>query len=191
MSIERPRCGARTRAGHRCGLPAGHGTEHVGVGRCRRHGGNTPGQVEHARRALALRELAVMGGSIPVEPTDALLGCVYRAAGQAMWLRGRVESLSPEEVLCLGAHEIAVPHIWVRLEQEALDRLARVSKMALDGGVAERQVQIAERTGQLIAAALDDAISPLALSDGERTAVVKRFAARLAPLEHTSEEVMP
>jgi endonuclease/exonuclease/phosphatase family metal-dependent hydrolase len=42
-----------------------------------------------------------------------------------------------EELLCTGAHGGLVPHTWVRMEQEAVDRLARLSKMALDSGVAE------------------------------------------------------
>ncbi len=70
--------------------------------------------------------------------TQALLQCVYRAAGQAAWLRLKVESLADDVLLCSGAHGAPVAHTWVRMEQEALDRLARVSKMALDGGVAER-----------------------------------------------------
>jgi hypothetical protein len=62
-----------------------------------------------------------MGGAIEVAPTQALLECVRRAGGQA-------------EVVCVGAHGTPAPHTWVRMEQEALDRLARVSKMALDAG---------------------------------------------------------
>src|SRR4051812_49999459 len=120
-------CAARTRGGSPCRRPAGHGTEHSGVGRCKLHGGSTPGQLEHARRELALREFATMGGAITVEPTEALLACVHRAAGQSAWLRMKVESLGHEEVLCSGAHSGVVPHPWVRMEQEAIDRLARLS----------------------------------------------------------------
>src|SRR3954464_1896473 len=68
-------------------------------------------------------------------------------AGQEAWLRRKVESLNEDEVLCVGAHGRPTPHTWIRLEQEALDRLARVSKMALDARVAERQIRITERTG--------------------------------------------
>ncbi len=92
--------------------------------------------MEHARRESASRELAVMGGAIEVEPTDALLACVHRAAGQAAWLRSKVESLTDDEVLSVGGHGAPVSHTWVRMEQEALDHLARFSKMALDAGVA-------------------------------------------------------
>ncbi len=44
-------CNAQTRSGHPCRLRAGHGTEHQGRGRCKFHGGATPGgppENEHA-----------------------------------------------------------------------------------------------------------------------------------------------
>ncbi len=37
------RCNATTRGGHPCKLRAGHGTEHQGEGRCKFHGGCSPG----------------------------------------------------------------------------------------------------------------------------------------------------
>lgn len=39
-------CNARTRSGGYCKNRAGYGTDHVGVGRCKFHGGSTP--VKHA-----------------------------------------------------------------------------------------------------------------------------------------------
>jgi hypothetical protein len=180
------RCAARTRSGGRCRRPAGHGTEHLGVGCCNLHRGSTPAHEERARRELALRELAVMGGVIAIEPTDALLECVHRAAGQAAWLRLKVESLAPDELLCPEAHGGSTLHTWVRMEQEALDRLARWSKMALDAGVAERAAWIAERTGDRIAAAIDEALAPLYLPHQGRAELVERFAAPLLVLEETT-----
>jgi len=40
----KPKCGAKTRAGggHPCRRVAGHGTNHLGMGRCKYHGGATP-----------------------------------------------------------------------------------------------------------------------------------------------------
>lgn len=35
-------CGAKTRRGTPCKKPAGWGTDHVGIGRCKLHGGATP-----------------------------------------------------------------------------------------------------------------------------------------------------
>ena len=50
-------CGAHTRQqGARCGRPAGWGTEHVGNGRCKLHGGASAGApVRHGRYSLTHR----------------------------------------------------------------------------------------------------------------------------------------
>ena len=40
---EKPKCGAKTRAGTPCQQPAGWGTSHVGEGRCKLHGGKSTG----------------------------------------------------------------------------------------------------------------------------------------------------
>ena len=44
-----PFCGAKTRAGTPCKRPAGWGTDHVGEGRCKLHGGATPRGPLHPR----------------------------------------------------------------------------------------------------------------------------------------------
>ena len=41
--MEKPKCEAKTRAGHPCRKPAGWGTDHNGTGRCKLHGGKSPG----------------------------------------------------------------------------------------------------------------------------------------------------
>ena len=38
-----PRCGAKTRSGWSCKYPAGWGTDHLGSGRCKLHGGKSTG----------------------------------------------------------------------------------------------------------------------------------------------------
>jgi hypothetical protein len=42
-AVDRPICGAKTRAGGRCKFPAGMRTTHPGQGKCYRHGGTKPG----------------------------------------------------------------------------------------------------------------------------------------------------
>lgn len=44
-----PLCGAKTRAGTPCRRPAGWGTDHVGEGRCKLHGGRSPRGFLHPR----------------------------------------------------------------------------------------------------------------------------------------------
>jgi hypothetical protein len=56
---DRPLCGARKwqpiYPGQTCARPAGWGTEHVGFGRCKLHGGATP--YRHGRYSRVVREL--------------------------------------------------------------------------------------------------------------------------------------
>src|SRR3954453_10762482 len=179
------RCGARTRSGGRCGLPAGHGTDHVGWGRCKLHGGNAPSGRRRAYHLEALASMPRMGGEVEVEPTDALLYCVRREAGRQAWLRAMLEVENAEDA------DIADPNSRVaelaRLEIEATERLARFSKMALDAGVAERRIRMAERQAQALAHAFTTALDahPMAsrLSNAERAELVRLFAAQLALLE--------
>ncbi len=45
-------------------------------------------------------------------------------------------------------------NVWVRLHQEWHDRLVRVAKTAIDAGVEERQVRLAEAQAQRLAAVI-------------------------------------
>ena len=49
-------CGAETRSGAPCKQPAGWGTEHVGRGRCKLHGGNAGRPVKHGRYSVKARQ---------------------------------------------------------------------------------------------------------------------------------------
>src|SRR3954464_6194666 len=147
------RCGATTRKGGKCGYPAGHGTDHVGFGRCRRHGGNSPNGRRYAYQLEAIAQVPTMGGDLEVEPTDALLYCVRREAGRQAWLRARLE---------LEHGDVADPNSRVaelaRLETAATERLARFSAMALNAGVAERRTRMAKRQAQALAHAFTTAL---------------------------------
>lgn len=49
-------CGAKTRAGTPCQQRAGWGTDHVGQGRCKLHGGNAGRPIVHGRYSLKHRK---------------------------------------------------------------------------------------------------------------------------------------
>jgi hypothetical protein len=61
-------------------------------------------------------------------------------------------------------------HIWIRARHDALDRLARSSKMAIEAGIAERQVVVAEQVGGMIGATLKGVLAELALTPEQRAA---------------------
>lgn len=49
-------CGAKTRQGTPCQLLAGWGTDHVGTGRCKLHGGNGGAKPQHGRYSIVKRQ---------------------------------------------------------------------------------------------------------------------------------------
>lgn len=95
-------CGARRRQGVEgatCRRPAGWGTEHVGIGRCKMHGGATPTHVVAASTALARRVAALFG--VPrddVNPIDGLLEELQRSAGLIDSYEAMCVQLLPDEV---------------------------------------------------------------------------------------------
>jgi hypothetical protein len=175
------RCGARARHGGRCKLPAGHGTDHVGFGSCKLHGGATPAGRESAKRARARTEVAVFGLPVDIDPRDALLQEVCRTAGHVAWLRDRIASL-PEAELPSSA--------WVPLYQEEREHLVRVSKSAADAGVQERSVRVAEEQGRLLAGVIRAILGELDLSEFQRAVapmIVRRHLMALAAPDQPDE----
>jgi hypothetical protein len=173
-------CGALTRSGRACQLPAGHGTDHVGFGKCRRHAGNTPGGRVYAAKLAALAELPPLGGEVDINPLEALLYTVRRAYALAGYYRLQAEArdLAGEDV-----------EPYATLERQALGDLNQWAQRSVGAGVAERMVRIAERTGGILAAALEDALSGAELSASERSAVVARFAQALSRLERDAPAI--
>lgn len=162
-STQRAVCGARKRQGEgQCQRPAGWGTDHVGIGACKLHGGCLPNHAIAAAKKEAAAHTAIDG--IPVDPATALLRCVHLAAGQVEYALRQLHALaakskSPDEL---------TQSPWARVQSEAMERLARFSKMALDAGVAERQVQIAERWGAELADVMRAIFDDLGLSDEQK-----------------------
>jgi hypothetical protein len=179
-------CGARKRQGEgTCRRPAGWGTDHVGRGRCKLHGGRTPGQRAKDRKDQAAAAVVTFGLPREVEPGQALLEEVHRSAGHVAWLGQLVASL-PHDVLATGYDSVQVtetsdtgepvtrtvlvprsglkqldgqgrfekPSVWVELYQAERKHLTQVAKAAVDAGIAERAVRLAEDQGRLLAAGL-------------------------------------
>lgn len=200
----RKRCGAKNRNSDKpCKMAAGWGTDHPGFGQCRYHAGSTPNGVMSAVKE-ELTERVVMGVQVDITPQEALLVCVRIAAGEVAYATMKVQELAEEEAVGpvvdrkvrtvrieqdgeeieLPLEEItykgASPHIWIQVRGQALDRLARYSKMAIDAGVAERSVALAEETGKAVQEALTKLTHLLDLTPSQR----KRVPAAL--LEVTS-----
>lgn len=92
-------CGAKTRRGTPCERQPGWGTEHVGVGRCRHHGGSSPQAQLSGTVELARREWAVMGMPLSIEPQDAILECIRIASGEVRYASDRIAELAEAEAV--------------------------------------------------------------------------------------------
>jgi hypothetical protein len=170
-------CGAKTRSGGRCRQPAGHGTGQP-FGPCKKHGGCLPGPRKAAAKAMLLATADEMGLSLEIEPHDLLLATVHSVAGSLAFAQAQVAKLAPHDRSPAAAY-------WLEAYAQAQDRATRTSKAAMDAGISERKVQLAARTGALIAAAAERAMGRMArpVPVEDRAEFARLFGAELARLE--------
>lgn len=168
-------CEARTRSGGTCRLFAGQGTNHLGIGRCKHHGGSTPTHVASAVVQEARRRAIEFGDELPVEPAEALLSMLRLSAGMVAWTRSELAHTDDRT-----SFEAAV---LVRMYADERDRTARIAKAALDAGVAERMVRLAESYGELLATLIGNILSDLHLTVEQRGRAPEIVRGRLLELE--------
>lgn len=178
------RCGARKKDGERCRRPAGWGTGHKGVGQCRAHGGNTPGNVIASERELAKRfAVGMLGAEVETDALGALVLSVRLAAGMVAYYRSQAASLVED------GRQTSAGEALQRDYAAAVERLARVSKTAIDAGVSIRQIELEERLAERLATAAESALRAwaeaqgLELSAEGRTLFARTFARELARAE--------
>lgn len=141
-------CGADRSPDPPCTLPKGWGTDHVGIGRCRKHFGNTPNHQIHADRERAQRAVADFAARRDVEPTEALLEVLGIRAGMVAYLRAVIADMDDERSLTQSVGEEARPSVWVELLETALREYARVAKACADAKIDERRIRIEESIGR-------------------------------------------
>lgn len=185
-------CGAKKTDGSgTCKHPAGWGTPHNGRGRCKWHGGSTPTHVKAAETEVALEAVELFGLPREIEPADALLEEVHRSAGLVGYyeqrIRERLDEANPDALVfgvtkdtadTEGARKIerrAVPSAWLALYRTERKHLVDVCRVAIAAGIAERQVQLAEQQGMLIAQVIRGVLEDLGVADDpEVPAIVRR-----------------
>lgn len=166
------KCNARTSPTTRCRNGAGQGTDHVGFGSCKHHLGSTPRGRLAGYKAQAVEYTRSLAGERRMDPVEALLWAVRLSAGAVTFWQEVINKIeqnddAPAELL-VGAAEM------YGLERE---RLARVSATAVQAGLAERQVRIAERQGDLLAMVLEATLEHIGVSP-TKVEQAKRFAAQ-------------
>lgn len=170
-------CGSNKKRGGHCERPAGWGTKHLGVGRCKLHGGASPNAEVAGQVQLARREAVVMGAPLDIPPHEAILECIRIAAGEVRYASDRIAELEPHQAAgpVVATHERPMKlekggeepgttieeirreapalHIWIVARREAMDRLVNYSAAALKAGIQQRLVEIAEGQAQALAEA--------------------------------------
>lgn len=177
-----------------CRNRAGAGTDHPGWGYCRWHGGNSPAQRTASARAVAQS----LARELDVSPTEALLASVRLAAGATEAVRERIvaaevkveqdkrqfekNEMTGEMQPTAATNELSM---WYRVYGEALDRVARCSKMAIDAGISERLVRLEEEKVRTVSEALRRIFADpaLALTPEQRAVVGKVSRVHLLALE--------
>lgn len=174
-------CGAIKSDGKPCKNIAGEGTPHHGVGRCKHHMGCTPSHVQKHGIEMANDLATQYGREEPIEPHDALRYCIRVTYGKVLYAQLRIARLQEEghdlidtkvEVLTrplnmgkdgddpgvtveeIRTSNTADLNIWVKVHREALDDLAKYSRMALQSGLEERLVQIEEQQAERVVSML-------------------------------------
>lgn len=181
----RPTCGFPKRSGGICKAYAGRGTDHPGYGYCKSHMGNT--KIHRVRAAMmeASHEARVMGLPIDIDPMEGLLLVIKITAGEIAYTTDRIAELTPKKAVVRHkkivsrasdmesyeevetSTEVSL-NIWIQARQAAMDRFAKFCKMAIDAGVAERQVKVAEGIGQVMGRVLSGVLGELGLTDEQR-----------------------
>lgn len=171
-----PRQCVRVKGGKRCKR-----RPLTGATVCPKHGINGAARVAAKARVetqtalqWAKRELERVGieGRTPLEHLEASLEEAART--YAVWELA-CETLVQEQrsgLMGRDRHGQLAIHPYVAEKDAALDRWARISKYALDAGVAERRVKILQEQGELMAGALRAVVGRLELpATAERQAL--------------------
>lgn len=171
------RCGARKRQrGGTCTQGAGWGTHHVGVNACKLHSGRVPSH--NLARLSASARADATASAAGLDPADARLLCVPIAAATLEHATGQVRALFGEDTIAGDSL-----HPWVRVRQEAVETLARLSAMALDTNVEERREARVERYADVLAAVLSPLLAGLRLDDDQQARVPEVVRNALTRLE--------
>lgn len=153
--------------------------------------GSQQGRLREVERVTnSLREMQARGAfggpGVPDDlmPADALLEEVRRTAGIVRWIEMNMakwentlidlgtEVHGTNGVQYIPTNEAA----WWAIYDKQRQHLARVCKMALDAGVAERQVRIAEGSAELMYQIITSAFKSLGLTEDQQTRVPEIMA---------------
>lgn len=169
----------------RCARPAGHGTVHEGVGLCSTHKGNQKARSTEAAILMA----HLYGGEMNVTPWEALLSQVRILANQVRYCQMKIENMEREygvDAISGAAGESGSAAYWISMMEARGERLAKVAKMAIDAGVAERLVRQVELEADHMVIAAMEMMDRLGIHGTQRDEALEQMGRRLLELEQGS-----
>ena len=122
--------------------------------------------------------------ALDVSPWEALLTAVKIAAGRVAFIEAKLGEATDDTQL-MPEGELAW---WVRQAEMWHDRMAKVAKMAIDAGVAERMVRQVELEAEMMLKATQLTFAELGLDDVTRERALGMMGKHLLELE-TAEAV--
>ena len=149
---------------------------------CESHGAGKRGtkQREHFdrrhKKQKAAQAVATYGLPREVDPHDALLEEVHRTAGHVAWLGDIVSELDRGALVWGITEQVqkdatefpgtdvkaqAAPNVWLELYHRERQHLVKVAKAAIDAGIDERRVRLAEEQGRVIVDVLKATLADL------------------------------
>jgi hypothetical protein len=177
------KCGAKTRqetSAPYCGKPAGWGTDHIGIGHCKLHGGNTKGQKIQAAGIKAGRDLQAVLAELDVEPVEDPLTALSQLAGQVLaWQKATAALVNrlDDKVRYEGAAGAEQLRAEVGLYERAMDRasnvLSTIARLDIDG----RLARIEEEKARILMEAVQAGLDAIGVT-GEQATQVKQVMAR-------------
>jgi hypothetical protein len=126
--------------------------------------------------------------ALNVSPWEALLGEVRRTAGMVAWLDRKVAEAPDDNALLERNHMEGGYARWVDMRTDERRHLARVSKMALDAGVAKELVQRFTMHGEIMGQLVLRVLGSLSLNDEQLALASDTLRSELTSLEATLSE---
>lgn len=161
----KPKCGAQKRQGapgETCTLVAGFGTDHVGVGRCKFHGGNTRNQRAAAQAELADREARQVLATLDVSPVGDPFAALSRLAGQVVAWQEAISSIVNDlgdRIRYEGASGSEQLRAEIALYERAMDRTGQILGMIAKLNIEDRMARVTERQAEALVSALEAALA--------------------------------
>jgi hypothetical protein len=175
---ENPLCNSLKKNGERCRMFAGAGTSHPGIGACKWHFGNAKNHEKAAVKRELTQRMVMMGAPAEnVTALDALLQELYASTGHVGWLRQQIADLSQDE--------LGMPYGQTLLNMYAgeRDRKAKIARLAIESGVDEAAIRVAEAQLTALGTALSRACDTAGVSPKLRKAIGSALREHLSEIE--------